>query len=423
MSPLRPPPWKAALPDVRIAVISPFLDRRHGTERCVIEQLENISGDWRPEVHIYSQRIEDLRGVTPYRNGAGSAPQPSLQWHRVPAIPGPHLLQYLWWFYANQACRWRDRHFRNLKYDLIYSPGINSPDADAIAVHIVFRDFYFRVRSQLKFRGSPLRNWPLLLHRRLYYRLIMAFENKMYRRPDVSLAAVSGLVSEQLGKYFGRTDVRIIRNGVDSQALSPHLRSSARESSRRQHGFSEADFVVLLIGNDWKKKGLDVLLQALASNRAWPIKLAIVGSDDRRLYQGVIEKLGLGGKVFFLNPSPDVLQFYALADCYAGPSLEDAFGLPVLEAMACGLPVIASAQSGVSELLNDGANGLILRDAGNAAELASLLERLCADADLRRKLGEAARLTAVEASWQANAQAVWEWLGEVLKKKAARSRD
>jgi glycosyltransferase involved in cell wall biosynthesis len=64
----------------------------------------------------------------------------------------------------------------------------------------------------------------------------------------------------------------------------------------------------------------------------------------------------------FLPPSPNVLQFYAAADAYVGPSLEDAYGLPVLEAMACGLPVLASSRAGVSEIIDHEINGIILRD-------------------------------------------------------------
>ncbi len=75
--------------------------------------------------------------------------------------------------------------------------------------------------------------------------------------------------------------------------------------------------------------------------------------------------IALSKHVTFLPPSPDVLKFYAAADAYVGPSLEDAYGLPVLEAMACGLPVLASSHAGVSEIIDDGINGIILRDPRN----------------------------------------------------------
>jgi len=67
-------------------------------------------------------------------------------WRRVSSIPGPHLFQFVWWYFANRFARWRDKAFHGLVPDLLYSPGINAPDADAITVHIVFQAFYEQVR-------------------------------------------------------------------------------------------------------------------------------------------------------------------------------------------------------------------------------------------------------------------------------------
>ena len=92
----------------------------------------------------------------------------------------------------------------------------------------------------------------------------------------------------------------------------------------------------------------------------------------------------------FLVPSADVLSFYAATDAYVAPSLEDAFGLPILEAMACGLPVIASVQAGASENIIDGTTGYLLRDPMNHVELAELIRRLAGDRSAAQKVGAAA---------------------------------
>src|ERR1700693_5345371 len=130
---------------MRIAVISPFLDRSHGTERCIVEQLERLALDSGTEIQIYAQRLQDVRGVTPRKYGAPAKsvdhdvetkPVNRQFWHKVPSIPGPHLLQYIFWFFANRLSRWWDAAHRHLHYDLVYSPGINGTDADAVAVHV-----------------------------------------------------------------------------------------------------------------------------------------------------------------------------------------------------------------------------------------------------------------------------------------------
>jgi glycosyltransferase involved in cell wall biosynthesis len=399
---------------LRLAVVTPFLDRRHGTERCIVEQLERISEKPGTEIHVYSQRVEDLSGVVPYRGTSSSG---RILWHKVCSFRGPHLLAYLWWFLANHTQRLWDSHIRGLKFDVIYSPGINAFDARAIAVHIVFHEFYLQVRSRLRFRSFPAGSWPRLLHRRLYYGLIMALERRIYRRHATSLAAVSKLVAEQLTKHFQRADAWVIRNGVDTKRFSPSVRCTRRLSARDQWHLSADRFVLLLIGNDWKKKGLDALLKALAACRDLPLKQLVVGSDDRESYKSLVQELGLGDAVLFPDPSPDVLQFYSAADAYVGPSLEDAYGLPILEAMACGLPVVASSHAGASEIIVDRKNGMLLRNPEDPQELARALRALCVNPELCRQLGEQASLTAQNQGWEHNAELTWEFLKDAADKK------
>lgn len=401
--------------ELRIAVITPFLDRRHGTERCVIEQLERLSADSGTEIHVYAQRIEELHGVDRYKPGDRPDSGTRMYWHKVPGIPGPHLLQYIFWFFANTAWRWWDGKFRGRKYDLSYSPGINAGHVDAITVHIVFHAFYRQVISELAFRRTPVKDWPRLIHRKLYYRLIMTLEKRVYRRPDVSLVAVSALVAQQLESDFQRKNVRVIRNGVDAELFSVSQRVARRSDARREFVLGAADFALLLIGNDWKKKGLDGLLRALGLISALPCRLLVVGSDARGPYEKVVRERNLQDRVFFLMPSPDVMQFYAAADAYVGPSLEDAYGLPILEAMACGLPVIASSKAGVSEIVQDGTNGIILRDPQDVQELSTKIRSLVENRDLCISLGEQASFTAQQHTWSANAQATKEWLEMVFR--------
>ena len=152
---------------MRLTVVSPFLDRMHGTELCIIEQIERLAYQHKWEIHVYSQRVEGVKGLRPVFGSAEHSPG-SIFWHKVPAIPGPHLVNYLWWFFANTWQRRRDRWLGRVHSDLVYSPGINCLDADVVVVHMVFHAFLQRVRVELDFRRVPLRSWPVLMHRKLY---------------------------------------------------------------------------------------------------------------------------------------------------------------------------------------------------------------------------------------------------------------
>ncbi len=399
---------------MRLAVVSPFLDRQHGTERCIIEQIERFVSDNRWTIELYSQRVSQIKGLAPATEGDKAT---SIFWRKVRDIPGPHLIKYVWWLCANQWSRSRDRRSGKVCPDLVYSPGINCFDADVIVVHIVFHAFYDQVRSKLMLSRSSLRSWPLLVHRRLYYRLIMLLERKIYRDSGVRLIAVSNVVAAQLKRHFRREDVTVIRNAVDTSQFNAEARISKRAAARQSFGYHQDEFVLLLIGNDWKKKGLDVLLRALASLQESSSRALIVGSDDSSMYKDVLDRFGLRARIRFAGVSSDVLAYYAAADAYVGPSLEDAFNLPILEAMACGLPVIASAQAGAAELIRDGETGFILTDPQDHAHLADLIRRLHADDRLRVAVGEAAsRYALAHCSWNENAQKTREFLELALQR-------
>jgi glycosyltransferase involved in cell wall biosynthesis len=412
--------WSTGGGDVRLAVISPFLDRRHGTERVVSELIERLARDYGCEIHVYSQRVEDLV-LTPL-NGMPRAGQGCIRWHRIVSVPGPHLIQYAWWFGANSFRRWWDVRFGKLSLDLVFSPGINACDADVIQVHIVFEEFYQRVKPQMRFRHAPPASWPRLFHRRLYYGLIRWLESRIYRRKQVHLVGVSGMVVAQLGAHFGRHDAVSIPNGVDVKRFEPQARLQRRSAARAELRLGPETFALLLIGNDWRKKGLQTLIEALNECRDLPIKLLVVGKDDVKPFEAAIHRFGLLDRVKFLAPSEDVMMFYAAADAYAGPSLEDAYGLPVIEAMASGLPVIASINAGVSEVINDGLNGLLLSEATNFLELAGLIRRLVGDRSLREQLAGNAVSTARQCTLDHSAAAMWELLSKASARKGGPAR-
>jgi glycosyltransferase involved in cell wall biosynthesis len=405
---------------VRIAVVSPFLDRKHGTERVVSELIERLARVYSCEIHVYSQCVEDLL-LAPL-DGLPQAGVGCIHWHRVVSIRGPHLIQYMWWVVANAFQRWWDVRFKKLSPDLVFSPGVNAWDADVIQVHIVFEEFYQRVKPQLLFRHAPPASWPRLLHRRLYYGLARWLERRIYRRKQVHLAGVSAMVAAQLRRHFGRHDAVLIPNGVDVKRFEPQARLERRSAARAELNLVPGTFALLLIGNDWRIKGLQTLIEALNECRDLPIQLLVVGKDDSRPFQAAIHRLRLLDRVTFLAPSMDVIKFYAAADAYAGPSLEDAYGLPVIEAMASGLPVIASMNAGVSEVINDGLNGLLLRDPTNAAELAGLIRRLVNDRSLRELLAGNAVSTARQCTLDHNAAAMWELLKKANAMKGAPAR-
>jgi UDP-glucose:(heptosyl)LPS alpha-1,3-glucosyltransferase len=389
----------------RIAVVSPFIDKRHGTERRVAEWVSRLADEY--EIHIYSNRVEDM--------DLGK-----VVWHRIPALPGPHLFAYLWWFTANHLWRWRDRRFRGLVPNVVYSPGINCFDADLVTVHVIFSEFSNKIRHELELRNNPVSFWPRLTHRRIYYALIRFLERRIYVGPSLMIGAISRKIAEEMAARFGREEkLAIIYQGIDSKLFNPEARVSRRQEMRQRLGLLNDDLVLLLIGNGWKNKGLPCVLAALSRLRGTSCKLLVVGADDQAPYSSLIAREGLRDRVTFLKPSADVVQFYAAADVYVGPSLYDSFAQPPLEAMACGLPVITSNRNGGSEVIAQAVDGFVMKDAEDAAELAGLILRLHDDPDLRERMGEKAAQKGRLFSWEENAAHMRQLVEQVERRKQA----
>jgi glycosyltransferase involved in cell wall biosynthesis len=166
---------------------------------------------------------------------------------------------------------------------------------------------------------------------------------------------------------------------------------------------------VLAVGNLQPRKNLARLVQAWALLAAGEAdrgrRLVIAGGFRGRRdgATGLAVRLHVGDRVVFPGYVADTVlpALYGAADCFVFPSLYEGFGLPVLEAMACGTPVACSGTTALPEVA-DGAAALF--DPEDPADIAATLEVLLADADLRADLRERGLRRASRASWRACAE-------------------
>jgi glycosyltransferase involved in cell wall biosynthesis len=146
---------------------------------------------------------------------------------------------------------------------------------------------------------------------------------------------------------------------------------------------------VLFVGGDFRRKGGEVLLDWFRRRQRHDVELHIVTRESVEPTPGVTVHRDIGPN------SPRLLELYQQTDVFVLPSLAEAFGIATIEAMGCGLPVVVSDVGGTADIVDPGVNGFITKR-GDGRDLASALETLLADADLRAAMGEQSRRIAEE---------------------------
>ena len=195
----------------------------------------------------------------------------------------------------------------------------------------------------------------------------------------------------------------VVPNGLD---WAQYATLPARGALRTRWGLGDAP-LVLFLGRLHFKKGLDLLIPAFDAlrQRVPGVQLVIAGpenDDYGQRVRGWVRERGLDAAVHFVGPlhGADVLQAYVDADVFALPSYTENFGMTVIEALACSVPVVISDQVNIHAEVSGAGAGLVTRC--DADEVAQALETLLVDADRRRAMGEAGRqLVKARFTWPA----------------------
>ncbi len=168
------------------------------------------------------------------------------------------------------------------------------------------------------------------------------------------------------------------------------------KETRRRFGIPEDAFLIGLVGRLEASKGQEVLLRAFAHiQQKFPQAHLLFAGDPPPEHQGydrhfreLTRNLGMAERVHFIGFQADTAPIFAALDLFVLASKQEAFGLVLLEAMAQGVPIIATRAGGVPEVIEDGINGMLINP-GDVAELAGAIERLMGDVELRGRLGGA----------------------------------
>lgn len=223
--------------------------------------------------------------------------------------------------------------------------------------------------------------------------LVRPYLRPLMRRMDAHIA-VAEMQKRRLVDAEGLREgsVRVIYNGVDAGAFRPAA-ASERAGARRALGLSDDAVVLMAVGSLKPIKGVDVLLRAVSPvmHARHEVRLVLAGDGpDRGMLQGLAGDLGIAERVAFLGLRDDIDVLLRAADALVLASRSEALPMALLEAMAAGLPVVATRVGGVPEVVEPDRSGALVAP-DDAGALGGAIERIVADADLRRAWGQRGR--------------------------------
>ena len=200
-----------------------------------------------------------------------------------------------------------------------------------------------------------------------YYREIRFLDKRVYDKAQV-IIVVNENIKDELERVYKIKKKKIvtINNGVNTKVF---FAMKNKDKIKEALGLSSQDFVVLYVGRLEARKNVDLLIKALCLLKTENIVTLIIGKGSKGdALKELSEHLGLGTRLKFVGNVTDsnLVRIYNASDVFVLPSTYEGMPLTILEAMACGVPVIAAGFSGVENILSNNKNGIILPETSAA---------------------------------------------------------
>lgn len=348
---------------IRLAIVRQKYRPDGGAERFISRALEALD----------DQNI-DLNIITRQWEGK---PNPKWKIHLCNPAKYGRVSREKGFAAAAQQC-WKQEHF-----DIVQSHE-RIPGCD------IFRagDGAHRVWLEQRARViSPFQR--LLTQISPYHRYVLQAEEAMFHSPELKkIICNSEMVKRDIMRCYGVDESRfaVIYNAIDSQKFTPAT-DEQRHASRETLSIPAGAVALIYVGSGFERKGLKPAIEAISSSDRY---LIVVGQDkDQKKYESLAKQAGCLERVRFAGVQNNVLPFYHAADGMILPTLYDPFPNVILEAMACGLPVITSQTCGGAEFIREGREGFVC-DALDVAKLSEFVKKIPSRLE-NAEMGNAAR--------------------------------
>ena len=336
------------------------LPARGGCETYIAGLARRLAADGH-EVHLYACRWDE------------AALSDRIHTHAVTLARSPRFLRP--WAFSRACARAlsESEHQVSVGFDKIMGMDVLYPQG---GLHVATaRHNLLKYRSRLT--RAALRVLKVFDPAHLSY---CALEKRQYlgaKRPLV--IAISEMVRGHMREDYGvpEEDLRVVRLATDAGRFDECDRPKRRHEWRQTWGIEPDKTVALFAGMNYRLKGLEPLLHAVRLMSGQPnFRLLVAGNRKTGEYERLAQKLGIADRVRFVGYCPDMRNCYFASDFFVHPTFYDPCSHVVLEAMACGLPVITTRYNGASEFMHPPREGLVLDDPHDHAHLAGCLTQL-----------------------------------------------
>lgn len=326
---------------------------------------------------------------------SGVTPLPNVIHNPLKSKPHMRVGAMTWrqFWYRNQNIykdvRWlrdQQRIVQRVQPDVVCSMTTMMRRADLFFVQ------FLRAESFLRTYGyTPTQAERLMQFLDLKERHMLMLERENMKAENHRFIVVTSLATKRaVQTHYRIPDERIIlvRNAIDTNIFTPSADIHERNRTREQLGLSPDDFAVLFVGRSPERKGIDILLTALHRIANNNIVAILVGFDDNPYVTNILKTLNI--RTIFVGEVPTaelVTTYYGTADVFVLSSRVEPYGGVILEAMACGLPVVVSQYCGAAEVIDHDRTGFVLTADDTISELAQILAELQRDPDRRRVVG------------------------------------
>ena len=232
--------------------------------------------------------------------------------------------------------------------------------------------------SQRKRVQSPLKKFGVFINP--HHRYVLGAERQMYESSKLkAVICISQMVKQDVLRHYdiAPEKLHVIYGSIDTETFHPKLRDEHRLALREKLKIPVNTPVAIFVGSGFERKGVAGFLASIA--KVAGLYGIVVGRDKRMAhYRALADSLGLHDRVIFTGGISDVRPYYGASDVFVMPTLYEPFGLVFGEAMACGLPVVASTQSGAADWITHGVDGFVV-DALDTAAIAQSIDAALAD--------------------------------------------